>query len=83
MSGKECHDLYTFETVCDIVNEKFEINDVKLTEDTTWDEIGADSIDLVDLISEIESDLNISIPDEAIEDLKTIGDLVRYLEENA
>lgn len=75
--------LYTFETVCDIVNEKFEINDVKLTEDTTWDEIGADSIDLVDLISEIESELNIAIPDEAIEDFKTIGDLVRYLDENA
>lgn len=75
--------LYTFETVCDIVNEKFEINDVKLTEDTTWDEIGADSIDLVDLISEIESELNIAIPDEAIEDFKTIGDLVKYLDENA
>ncbi len=75
--------MYTFETVCTIVNEKFEISDVKLTEDTTWDEIGADSIDLVDLISEIESDLDISIPDEAIEDFKTIGDLVRYLEENA
>ena len=75
--------MSTFETVCTIVNEKFEISDVKLTEDTTWDEIGADSIDLVDLISEIESDLDISIPDEAIEDFKTIGDLVRYLEENA
>ena len=75
--------MYTFETVCTIVNEKFEISEVKLTEDTTWDEIGADSIDLVDLISEIESDLDISIPDEAIEDFKTIGDLVRYLEENA
>ncbi len=75
--------MYTFETVCTIVNEKFEISDVKLTEDTTWDEIGADSIDLVDLISEIESDLDISIPDEAIEDFKTIGDLVRYLEENS
>ncbi len=75
--------MYTFETVCEIVNEKFEISDVKLTEDTTWDEIGADSIDLVDLISEIESDLDISIPDEAIEDFKTIGDLVRYLDENS
>ena len=75
--------MYTFETVCTIVNEKFEISDVKLTEDTTWDEIGADSIDLVDLISEIESDLDISIPDEAIEDFKTIGDLVRYIEENS
>ena len=75
--------MYTFETVCTIVNEKFEISDVKLTEDTTWDEIGADSIDLVDLISEIESDLDISIPDEAIENFKTIGDLVRYLDENS
>lgn len=65
------------------MNERFEINDMKLTEDTTWDEIGADSIDLVDLISEIESEIDISIPDEAIEEFKSIGDLVRFLDENA
>lgn len=75
--------MYTFDKVCDIVNERFEINDIKLTEDTTWDEIGADSIDLVDLISEIESEMDISIPDEAIEEFKSIGDLVRFLDENA
>ncbi|MGN1194835.1 MAG: acyl carrier protein [Acutalibacteraceae bacterium] len=75
--------MYTFDKVCEIVNERFEINDIKLTEDTTWDEIGADSIDLVDLISEIESEMDISIPDEAIEEFKTIGDLVKFLDENA
>lgn len=75
--------MYTFDKVCEIVNERFEINDIKLTEDTTWDEIGADSIDLVDLISEIESEMDISIPDEAIEEFKTIGDLVRFLDDNA
>ena len=75
--------MYTFDKVCDIVNERFEINDIKLTEDTNWDEIGADSIDLVDLISEIESEMDISIPDEAIEEFKSIGDLVRFLDENA
>ena len=75
--------MYTFDKVCEIVNERFEINDIKLTEDTTWDEIGADSIDLVDLISEIESEMDISIPDEAIEEFKTIVDLVRFLDDNA
>lgn len=75
--------MYSLDKVCEIVNRRFEISDIKLTEDTTWDEIGADSIDLVDLISEIESEMDISIPDEAIEELKTIGDLARFLDENA
>lgn len=75
--------MYSLEKVCSIITQRFEINDIKLTEDTTWDEIGADSIDLVDLISEIETEMDISIPDEAIEDLKTIGDLARFLDENA
>lgn len=75
--------MYSLDKVCEIVNRRFEISDIKLTEDTTWDEIGADSIDLVDLISEIENEMDISIPDEAIEELKTIGDLARFLDENA
>lgn len=75
--------MYSLEKVCSIITQRFEINDIKLTEDTTWDEIGADSIDLVDLISEIETEMDISIPDEAIEDLKTIGDLAKFLDENA
>ena len=70
----------TLEKVCSIVNERFELSDLNLTEDTTWDEIGADSIDLVDLISTVEDNFGISIPDEAIENLKTIGDVAAYID---
>lgn len=70
----------TLEKVCSIVNERFELSDLNLTEDTTWDEIGADSIDLVDLISAVEDTFGISIPDEAIENLKTIGDVAAYID---
>ena len=70
----------TIEKVCSIVNERFELSDLNLTEDTTWDEIGADSIDLVDLISAVEDNFGISIPDEAIENLKTIGDVAAYID---
>ena len=71
----------TFEKVCSIINAHFEISETVLSEDTTWEEIGADSIDLVDLISDIEDEFEISIPDEAIEELKTIGDVVNIIEE--
>ena len=39
----------TLEKVCAIVNERFELSDLELSGDTTWEESGADSIDLVDL----------------------------------
>ena len=71
----------TFEKVCDIISRRFEINEMKISTDTTWEEIGADSIDLVDLISEIEDEFEISIPDEAIEDLKTVGDVAKLIDE--
>lgn len=71
----------TFEKVCDIISRRFEINEVKISTDTTWEEIGADSIDLVDLISEIEDEFELSIPDDAIEDLKTVGDVAKFIDE--
>lgn len=71
----------TFERVSDIIGKRFELSETKLTEETTWEEIGADSIDLVDLISELEDEFEISIPDEKIEDLKTVGDVARLIDE--
>ena len=70
----------TLEKVCAIINERFEITDMELSEDTTWEEIGADSIDLVDLIAAVEDAFGVSIPDEAIEGLKTIGDVAACVE---
>ena len=56
----------TFEKVSDIIGKRFELSETKITMDTTWEEIGADSIDLVDLISELEDEFDISIPDEPV-----------------
>ena len=70
----------TLEKVCSIVNERFELSDLELSGDTTWEEIGADSIDLVDLISAVEDTFGISIPDEAIENLRSIGDVASYID---
>ena len=71
----------TFDMICDIISARFELTEMSLTQDTTWEEIGADSIDLVDLISELEDKFNVSIPDEAIDDLRTIGDVAKLIEE--
>ena len=71
----------TFEKVSDIIGRRFELTVTKITKDTTWEEIGADSIDLVDLISELEDEFDISIPDDSIEDLKTVGDVVNLIDE--
>ena len=71
----------TFDRICDIISTRFELTETSLTQDTTWEEIGADSIDLVDLISELEEKCSVSIPDEAIDDLRTVGDVVRLIDE--
>lgn len=46
-------------------------------------DLGADSLDTVELIMEFEKEFNISIPDEAAEKIITVGDAITYLEENS
>ena len=46
------------------------------------DDLVADSLDVVDLITTIEDEFDISIPDEAVEEIKTVGDIVNYVEKN-
>ncbi|MBR6313243.1 MAG: acyl carrier protein [Clostridia bacterium] len=70
----------TFEQICGIIAERFELTETTLTQETAWEEIGADSIDLVDLISELEEKFSVSIPDEAIDDLRTVGDLAQLID---
>ncbi len=45
-------------------------------------DLGADSLDTVELIMEFEKEFNISIPDEAAEKIATVGDAIKYLEDN-
>ena len=46
------------------------------------DDLGADSLDTVELIMEFEKEFNIAIPDDAAEKIGTVGDAIKYIEEN-
>lgn len=47
------------------------------------DDLGADSLDIVELVMALEEEFGISIPDEEAENIKTVGDAVGYIERNA
>ncbi|MBE6751134.1 MAG: acyl carrier protein [Clostridia bacterium] len=72
-----------FEKLKTIIIEEFEIEEELITMTTSLtDELDIDSLDLVDLVMTVEDEFSIELPDEALEGMKTIGDLVKYIEEN-
>ena len=73
-----------FETIAQIVAEQFDMEADELTEETDIiDDLGCSSLDAVELIVAIESATDIRIPDEAVDSIRTIGDIVAYLSEHA
>ena len=71
----------TFDKVRDIVVEQLGVEaDEVAIESTFIDDLGADSLDIVELIMAFEEEFNIEIPDEAAEKIKTVQDLVDYVE---
>ena len=75
--------MATFEKVRDIVVEQLgsEVDEVTL-ESTFIDDLGADSLDIVELIMAFEEEFNVEIPDEAAEKIKTVQDVVNYIDQN-
>lgn len=72
-----------YEKVVSIICEQFDLEESQVTMETgVTDDLGADSLDLVEVLAAIEYELDVEIPDEAAESLKTVGDLVKYIEEN-
>ena len=72
-----------FEKLKDIIAEQLSVEADEVTMDSNiQDDLGADSLDVVDLITTIEDEFDISIPDEAVEEIKTVGDIVNYIEKN-
>ncbi len=73
-----------FEKVRDVIVETLGCEeDIVTMEASLADDLGADSIDAVELNIALEDALNVTIPDEALADMKTVGDIVSYLEKNA
>ena len=65
-----------------IVADHLGIDEAKVTEESSFiDDLGADSLDTVELVMALEEAFEIEIPDEAAEGISTVGDAVKYIEE--
>ena len=72
-----------FDKIKSIIVEQLDADEAAVTMDANiQDDLGADSLDVVDLVMSIEESFDIEIPDEDVENIKTVGDVVKYIEEN-
>jgi len=70
-----------YEKIKDIVVDKLGVDAAKVSKEASFiDDLGADSLDTVELIMKMEEEFDLEIPDEEAEALKTVGDVVSYLE---
>jgi len=71
------------EKVKSIIIDKLGVEESEVTPDASFtNDLGADSLDTVELIMEFEKEFNISIPDDQAEKITTVGQAISYLEEN-
>jgi acyl carrier protein len=69
------------ERVIDIVAEQLGVDKEKVTPETSFvNDLGADSLDTVELVMELEEEFDITIPDDAAEKIQTVGQAVQYIE---
>jgi len=67
-----------------IIVDKLGVDDAEVTPEASFtNDLGADSLDTVELIMEFEKEFNISIPDEQAEKIGTVGEAIAYIESNA
>ncbi len=70
-----------FEKVRDIIVDQLDADEADVTmEASIIDDLGADSLDVVDLVMSIEEEFDAEIPDEEVENIKTVGDIVKFIE---
>jgi acyl carrier protein len=72
-----------FKKVRAIIVDQLDVDEDKVkVEASITDDLGADSLDAVDLVMSLEEEFDIEIPDEQVENFKTVGDIVKFIEEN-
>ena len=72
-----------FDKVREIICEQFDVDEESVTLDTDIrEDLDADSLDMVDLVMSFEDEFKIEVPDSAIETVKTVGDIVKFIEEH-
>ena len=76
--------IMELEQVKKILAEQFSMSEDDITMDTSFvEDIGADSLDLVELVMALEQEFDLEIDDEEVENIKTVGDAVRYIKDKA
>ncbi|HBF35723.1 MAG TPA: acyl carrier protein [Firmicutes bacterium] len=72
-----------FSKVKDIVVEQLGVDEEEVTEQASFvDDLGADSLDIVELVMALEEEFDLEIPDEDAEKIASVGDAVNYIKEN-
>jgi len=70
------------DTVKDIIVKQLGVNADEVTEDASFvEDLGADSLDTVELVMELEKEFNMEISDEDASNLRTVGEAIKYIEE--
>lgn len=68
------------EKIVDIIKEQLNIDDVEITEDTSFkDDLGVDSLDLLELVMAFEEEYNVELDPEELEKIQTVGDVVEFI----
>ena len=73
-----------FERIREIICDQLDLEEDNVTMDSDiMEDFEADSLDVVDLVMSIEDEFGLEVPDDQIENFRTVGDVVRYIEENS
>ncbi|MDE5715485.1 MAG: acyl carrier protein [Anaeroplasmataceae bacterium] len=74
--------MAVFDTVKDIIVKELKVDPAKVTLDASLkDDLGADSLDAVEIVMDLEDEFGVEIDDTKTEAIATVGDLVTYIEE--
>lgn len=72
-----------FEEMKELIAEGLNIDESRITEEASFkDDLGADSLDLFELVMSLEDKYGVEIPSEELEKLLTVGDVIKYIEEH-
>ena len=71
-----------FDKVKELIAEQLDVKADDITEASNiQDDLGADSLDVVDLVMALEEEFDVEIPEDQVENIKTVGDIVKFIED--
>lgn len=75
--------MATFDKIQEMLAEQLSVDADKVTpEASIIDDLGADSLDVVEMLMELENEFGVNVPDEKAQELKTVGDIVKFIDDN-